>query len=326
MTALVPYPLMHSRFTRRARDFYSEMWTDTKNAIVERAVNLMRDPRGKGKIKALVDAEFNTASLKGVYFPLARFGDYVVLGKTSDGVYFREQYASQGEMEKARRQLAREGNEIIGSGKKADFSPRDIAQSSRFVSELYKAMEDDKNMAMNQIDPATKLAFFDEVNQIALEMLPDLSAAKQSIHRKGTKGFSDNARRAFAHHAIHGSNRLSRIKYGYRMEQLLDGMREEAEANNIVSSILDRDKPAAMRVYDEMAKRHQTIMNPDGSPLASYITNAAFLWFLGGSLGAGIVNMTQTPLVAMPQLGAKYGWGKTSAALTSATKGLLCQR
>ena len=304
---------------RQVRDFYGDMWNDQKKALVEKAYALLGRSGAKGKVKAIIDAEFNTASLEGVYFPLSRFGDFVIIGEldTPNGpVYFREHYEDEATMEKARDQLRRDGHTVTSSGKMAEYIGSEMSGNSRMAAEIYKVLNDEQAMA--DVAPEVREQFMGEVNQIALSMLPDLSAAKHSIHRQGTAGFNKNSRRAFADHGIHGAARLVRTKYGYLMEEQLDRMREESDPKNIATSIDEQDMPSAMRVTDQMRQRHDSLMNPQGNKISAYATNAAFLWFLGGSVGAGMINLTQNPLVALPVLGGKFGYRKTGAAMTKA--------
>ena len=59
--------------------------------------------------------------------------------------------------------------------------------------------------------------------QLYLSALPDLSWAKHGIHRKGTPGFSQDARRAFAQNTFHGARYLAKVRYSDLLEnQLID--------------------------------------------------------------------------------------------------------
>ncbi|WP_462319948.1 PLxRFG domain-containing protein [Halochromatium sp.] len=76
---------------------------------------------------------------------------------------------------------------------------------------------------------------------------------------------------------------------------------------------------------EEYRKRYR-IMSPGGAPWAARLTGLGFLWFLGASPAAALVNLTQTPLVALPQLAGEHGFRKSSAALTKAMGETLAAR
>ena len=70
--------------------------------------------------------------------------------------------------------------------------------------------------------------------------------------------------------------------------------------------------PSIENVMNELTKTQESIVNPDVSPWAAGFNALGFVWYLGFSLGAGIVNMSQTFAVGIPVLGAKLGWRETS--------------
>ena len=73
----------------------------------------------------------------------------------------------------------------------------------------------------------------------------------------------------------------------------------------------------AIRSY-YVNRRHELNMNPKGSPLAGKLGNLGFLFYLGASPAAAVVNMTQNATVMLPQLGGKFGFAKASAAMLKA--------
>lgn len=141
----------------------------------------------------------------------------------------------------------------------------------------------------------------DAVWQRWLATLPDQSLRTRRIHRKGTPGYSSDALRAFTHHVFHGSHQLARLKYGLEMTDALDEAELEAEqASNPVRTKL---------TVDEMKRRHEFTMNPVGGPIASAITNAMFIYYLGATPAAAAVNLSQTTVVGPAVLGAKFKGG-----------------
>ena len=134
-------------------------------------------------------------------------------------------------------------------------------------------------------------------------MLPDVSAAKSMIRRRKVKGYSENARRAFAFSAIHQSNRLARTVYGDQMTAELERIHDDIDSHNENPLMDMAHRTIAAQVLSELEKQHETIMNPKGSPIAARITNMAFIWYMGASAGAGFINMSQTLLIGIPLMG-----------------------
>lgn len=80
----------------------------------------------------------------------------------------------------------------------------------------------------------------------------------------------------------------------------------------------ERGFDAATNVYNELQQAYQHLMTPNTSPAANLANQLGFMWYLGFSPSAWIVNALQTPLMSMPYVGAKFGLGKASAAFASA--------
>ena len=304
------------------RDYYQAQWTETRDALLDRIKGMELDGETTASIRQQVEALFHRSLSQGPYFPLMRFGDFAVVGETPDGQPFRQHFESEKAMkdgidELTRKAVDKEPHIIESSGKVRNLDPSQMSGVTSMTSKIQASLAGGK--LGNQLDDDTRIAFMDEINQMALAMLPELSAAKRSMHRKKVAGYDQNARRAFATVALHGANRLGRIKYGWQIEQQLDRMDEATDANQF--SPLDEDEKITGRaVAKEMRERHDLNMNPNGHPLASHITNAAFVWYLGGSVGAGLVNLMQNVLTALPQMGARYGFAKTSRYMAAASK------
>ena len=61
-------------------------------------------------------------------------------------------------------------------------------------------------------------------------------------------------------------------------------------------------------------------MNPTSSVLSQKITGMGFVWMFGVSPAAAAVNLTQTPVIAGPVLGARYGMGKSFKEMVKASR------
>jgi hypothetical protein len=192
-----------------------------------------------------------------------------------------------------------------------DFIADRDAVGRGFMTELYQVLD------KQDMDAAQRAELEDTLGQLYLSSLPDLSWAKHGIHRKGTPGFSQDARRAYAQNMFHGSRYLAKLRYSDLMQDELTAMQKHVDDWREVE---DFDQNSAQRVVDEMNKRHESLMNPKSNPLSTALTSLGFVFHLGLSPASAMVNLSQTALVAYPIMGAKWGFNKASAALLKASK------
>lgn len=297
---------------REARDMYVAHYKAVQQAIKDRIERSEMSPSEKKRMMAQLDDKL-FKELQGVYFPLARFGQYVIVVKDANGEVKNVTRAETvKEAEQARKELqkafpAHMGNTVGKVLKQAEFNAGRDAVGKGFMADLMNALDE------KGVDDELR----DTVAQLYLSSLPDLSWAKHGIHRKGTPGFSQDARRAFAQNAFHGARYLAKLRYSDRLQDELTGMQEYVKA---FEGVEEYDSIQGQQVVDEMVKRHEILMNPKSSPVSTALTSFGFLFHMGLSPASAMVNLTQTALVAYPQMGAKWGFGKAGAALTKASE------
>ncbi len=180
-----------------------------------------------------------------------------------------------------------------------------------FMEQLYGVLD------KQGMDGKQKAELEDALGQLYLSSLPDLSWAKHGIHRKGTPGYSQDARRAFAQNVFHGASYLAKLRYSDQLQDQLSDMEKHVSARDNAPGF---DSVRARQVVDEMQKRHEAAMNPKSNSLSTALTSLGFIYHLGLSPASAMVNLTQTALVAYPVMGAKWGYGKASAALMKASQ------
>lgn len=300
----------------RTRDTYSKHMQDVRSAIKERIDRSEIGGQRKAEMLKRMDDEF-FGHTKGVYFPLARFGQYVVVVKDANGKTVNVSRAeTMGEAHATRQQLqtpfpASKGFTVGKVLKAKEFVADRDAVGRGFMEQLYGVLD------KQGMDRQQKAELEDALGQLYLSALPDLSWAKHGIHRKGTPGFSQDARRAFAQNVFHGASYLAKLRYS---DQLQDQLSEMDKHVSVRNSVVGYDSVRARQVLDEMNKRHESAMNPKSNSLSTGLTSLGFIYFLGLSPASAMVNLTQTALVAYPVMGARWGYGKASAALMKASQ------
>ena len=251
----------------------------------------------KAKI-AQLRASFESNRINGVYFPLSRFGDFfVTLRDESGAVVSFSRFEKAGAQKSYIRESEKREGITVSHGVLSDTSLRGQVDPS-FVADIQEML--------GEFNADHYL--MDAVWQKWLETLPDHSIRTSRIHRKNRKGFAKDAYRAFASHMFHGAHQLARLKYGMDMEEALADAHEEAsKASNPERSTL---------IVNEMDKRHEFAMNPKGGAAATTISSIAFVWYLGATPAAAMVNLSQTAILGIPLFGAHYRKSGLSGSAT----------
>jgi hypothetical protein len=300
---------------REARDQYKQHWDAVQTAISERIDRAQMSDNQRRELKERARQQFQKA-LKGVYFPLARFGEYIITVKNASGeVAASVQAETQGQAKAEREALLRQypasqGYKVGNIGKLKQFNASRDSVSKDFVQQLFAAVDSTSEGVGGE-------ALKDAINQLYLHSLPSLSWAKSGIHRKGTPGYSRDARRAFARNMAHGGRYLTRLRYTDRLEDQMRAMQQQVDEGRERKNF---DAARAQDVVNEMVKRHELMLKPVADNLSALLTGTGFIWYLGATPAAAIVNLSQTPLFAMPMMGARYGFGNAISALTGASK------
>lgn len=268
---------------------------DKKNAE-EDAASAYRAATTKGQWAAKarltrMRIAFEASRVQGPYFPLGRFGRYFATARDIDGkVLSFSKFETVADRDRAVRQMQKDypnakfevGVMEAGSDLRRAMDPRIVAE----IEEL---------LGGSGVSPE----LMDQVWQRYLESMPDLSARKRFIHRKGTAGFTGDALRVFSSHMFHAAHQMARLKFGLELQELVNQTFDQAKEAD--------DQTRAMTLANELSKRHDWVMNPTGSKVAQTMTSTAFVWFLAASPASALVNMSQTVMLGLPILGARFG-------------------
>lgn len=252
---------------------------------------------------------FEASRVEGPYFPLARFGQYFVSVKNPDGEvisFSRRERAA--ERDRLANEMQREyPGMIIETGVLEQGKSARDAMDPRMISEIEGILG---QSALSLGETGTVM---DQIWQRYLQLMPDLSVRKKFIHRKGTAGFDSNALRAFSSHMFHAAHQMGRLKHEINLNEYVNRANDQAK---------QADDPTRGQILaNELRSRHQWVMNPTGSKFAQTMTSTAFVWYLAATPAAALVNTTQTPMMGIPILGARFGsLTKAAGAILKASK------
>ncbi|OUR99215.1 hypothetical protein A9Q81_11615 [Gammaproteobacteria bacterium 42_54_T18] len=289
----------------KVRNEYKYRHMNFKHILLKRVASAEINTQLKKEMLAKLRYDFETQELMGPYFPLARFGRYWVSTTDEKGEKVYLTFESEVEQKRVKGNLEKEGYKTK-HGQMLDSTMQQDSASLGFVNDVVKIIE-----GGNVTDEAS-FEMSDAVYQLYLQSMPSRSMRHNFQHRKGVQGYSKNAIRAFADNMMKGAYQLARLEYQDDLSGQMEEMREEA------SKAGDNKKGA---FYNEMLKRHEWVMNPTNSVIAQKLTALGFVWMLGVSPAAAMVNLTQTFVVALPVIGARYGALKTAKEMVKASKG-----
>ncbi|HDZ9535522.1 TPA: PLxRFG domain-containing protein [Vibrio cholerae] len=287
---------------RQMRDHYRAQSERINKALEENIVRAVFDAKSRKAMLAELRQRHERAA-KGLYFPLSRHGDYWIDFADENGERQFMMFETKGEMELAAEKLRKAGFSL-NSGMKAQFNAVQKA-SLPFVADVLQLVEQ-----ANMHTPA-KESLSDEIYQMYLRTLPARSMRRNFIHRKGVAGFSQDAVRALADQGFRQSRQQARLDHMDILDNHLDSIQKYVHElpNNV----------EADRVVEELNNRHEWVRNPSRAGWAQKLTSLGFVWMLGLTPAAALVNLTQNLQVALPILGSRYGMAESSKMMSQAT-------
>ena len=291
----------HRKELQRIRD--EGLTGEARAAALEKANKRKTDAharaaRGGGARLQQLRQMFESNRLEGPYFPLARFGNYFVTIRDDDGKVtsfsrFQTEREQRAWIDSAtERGLGKVEHGVLGgdANLKGKVDPTFVAEVESLLADAGASDE-----------------MMDAVWQRWLETLPDQSVRTNRIHRKGRLGFNKDATRAFSSAMFHGAHQTARLRHGLEMEDALDDAEEQAKH--------EPNPNRAGFVVREMRQRHAFTMSPTNNPLVSAASGLAFVWYLGMSPASAIVNLSQTTIVGVPLMAARFkGAGVTGVS------------
>lgn len=238
---------------------------------------------------------------KKPYMPAFRFGDYTVTVYNAAG---QVEHFETVETLRRQRQVQQVLEQAFPDGRvQSGFLKKDVRPLLGMPSALLDAMAQKLNLSTAQRDALKELQF---------EYSPAQSFRHHFQKKDLTPGYSQDWMRAYANYMYHFSNHYARTKYVDPMRDMVKQMWDLRQTR------ADATKLDQIRNFMSGHLDAMTVNAPKADWAA--LRGLMFHWYLGFSPAAAMVNLTQTPLVTMPFLGAKFGDGAAIAALSRATK------
>lgn len=185
-------------------------------ALVDRVNEAVLDVSKRKEMIAALRLRFEAQMIMGYYAPLFRHGEHWFYGKKDGKNYFRT-FESEKGRDKARDEFIAAGGTSIKSG----TSIRDLTDVKMEGGSEAFVLEVNKLIGSKELDPAVQKSLMDDIYQMYLDTLPEVSMRHSSQHRLGTYGEEEDQMQAYSHAMHHGATQLANMIYGRRMEQVL---------------------------------------------------------------------------------------------------------
>ena len=296
----------------RARDRYANQRELVFDALKKKIARSEASDSAKEDLIKLLESDFKKSELAGAYFPLQRFGEFFVdvIDPTTDERIDFQMFESEAKQLKFVEKMEKT-NLKVSSGR---ISEGDRQKNSGVDAQFAAAVTN----VLKGVDPRVATALRDEIWQLYLKTLPELSQRKRFIHRKNTPGYNGDALRAFAHNMFHGAHQLAKLEYRDKLESLIKkGKKQVRELSD------PKKRNSASIVMDELSDGHQWTMDPDVAGWAVLMTFIGFAYNLGLNISSSGVNLSQTLQIAYSVLGAKFGYKNAIKALGGAAKDMI---
>jgi hypothetical protein len=293
------------------RDTYKKMYEQVKDVLDARIDSAIEDKGTANKIKAEVYQRLFASGNIEPYFPLTRSGKYwlsysAVDPRNGNKEFYVEAYETNYARDQAIKELKADPKakaDDIQKFANANQINYRRAPATSFVNGVLRTLE------ANKVDAEVT----EEVMRLFLNTLPETSFAQSFRRRKGTLGFDrHDAIGALRTKTFSLSRQLSNMEYGQKFEKL------RAEIKDYVRSQGNQEE--AVQYMDEMDARIDYAISPNVPQWSKLATSFGFNMTLGFNVSSAIVNLAQVPLVVMPYLGGKYGYGVTATAIGRASR------
>lgn len=252
--------------------------------------------------------------VRGDYFPLRRFGNYVVRygDKTDPANYGVEMFESYKKAQERRAELAKDRDDVMQVSRKDTTPLADLASRPALADELESSMRR-AGMDAAHIDHVTNM-----MNDILLRHATHSEAARARMARKGVRGASVDHTRVLASDFVSRQARYGYLLHGLDRARRLNEMHDEARAHEGPTGVPGA-AVRAMNVYEEMVRRQTQPGDHDNLAYKISATANAFSFAQSlQSVSHMLTGTMETHGNSLALLGARHGYTRTVIALSKA--------
>lgn len=259
------------------------------------------------KVRAIQEAKANFGEYRTKpYFPLLRFGKHTIVVKRGKRTVYMESFESEKDQKD---NFAR----IKSAATKADPATRTyMSQIPESLVHYQYAHPGLISMLKDKLDLTD--AQREQLDDIAMSMLPSTSFMNRFRKANKVKGFSQDWQRAYTYYMYHGANYLSRITFDPKLQGIIAQARDAAA--NLIATQAPTDMSKRVQIIDYMDRHRRYMWDPTSEWVGLKVLATNML--LGFAPDSAIVQTTQVPMVSYPFLAHNFGDARAIGALSRA--------
>ena len=214
---------------------------------------------------------------------------------------------------------------------KKEYSQVDIRWAQGLLADVVRRKEDAANLKKKEALADGKSQ--EEAEQIAtnvrnagsavqqmvleamLDAMPERGLERAFKARKGTLGAEEDAIKVFGERMPAFMGQIDNLRFDNPLTTRGNNLKT---ISNKAAGTPDADY--ANEVYEKGEQYISFVKNPEIATYARALKSAGFLWTLGFNLSSAVVNSFILPIVVLPFLGGKYGYGPAFKAMMKAGK------
>ncbi|NVN99285.1 MAG: PLxRFG domain-containing protein [Geobacteraceae bacterium] len=298
-----------------------------KEAALERIAKIQKD-----RDDAVAEYKKQLEKMKGPYFPLVRFGSYLVIGESQKLKDLKDKIKDatgeeRGKLEDELEELRKSGqhyrvsaheNKGEANAAKREYDAAGLESRFDMTDQHIDGMRGTSQDTLSAIGHVMETQFGadsdvtkklnEALANIFLRSLPEMHALRREAARKGIEGANPDMLRAFASTGQSSAFYNSRLQYATDLADTMFRMKQEAKGN------ID-----LQHIHREMEQRMALDMKFTDTPVQDALSGASWVYHLGMSPSNVLINATQPWMVTGPILAAKHGLMKATSALTAAS-------
>jgi len=244
---------------------------------------------------------------KGPYSPLQRFGEYYTVVRDAQGTVVmssgHDTLAQAHGMERAMKESMQPGF-TVSSALRQEFD----RESGTLGMEQYKKITEALETAFPSDSESDKFARTNALatmREVMLQAQPNSSILKHAHTPNGLARATMDSFRAFNDYAVKAARGLSSMEYDHKIEGALTEMGKQSRDKDTTELNVRRGE-----VFRAVTRQHRESQTVQVAPWSAAATGFAYTMFLTSPAQMAL-NASQTALVTMPVLAARYGVGDT---------------
>jgi hypothetical protein len=287
------------------QQYFQDSWDAMRQAYIAELQAEITNPETLAAATAEINAQFDE-KMRHNYFPLQRFGRWMVTGWEigPDGKEFvgqHEHYTSERAAKIAKREMERRYREAgtrISRVTHTENNPE-----TRDLGGLPPGMADRIAKDLN-LDEKQRKELDRAIDNVKAASVTQRSALRHLLRRKGTKGFSRDAQRAFEAYVTWAANHIGKTQERANLKQ---AVRDAEKARNNVGAYSGQavNPMPLTRLHALMKDSLDNMLNPRVQN-NSFMGSAAS-WFLGFGpiqIAQNFIQSGNTPFVLAKEMGA----------------------